>query len=163
MSKLMGSIKREGVTIVPLAIYFNPAGHGQGFSSRWQGQAYGRQATGDKNATAARQGQADAKQVRRRAASSLSCAICLALRRRPPLSGPDAGADQGAGLSRLRRVSVFAGFATVKDSIIAASTSISAGLSPRRSSGRRTRSQFTEIANRRQFRKAGAVDMPSAG
>jgi SsrA-binding protein len=26
MTKLMGSIKREGVTIVPLAIYFNPRG-----------------------------------------------------------------------------------------------------------------------------------------
>ena len=26
MTKLMGSIKREGVTIVPLSVYFNPRG-----------------------------------------------------------------------------------------------------------------------------------------
>ncbi|MDB5392534.1 MAG: SsrA-binding protein [Rhodospirillales bacterium] len=26
MAKLMGSIKREGITIVPLAVYFNPRG-----------------------------------------------------------------------------------------------------------------------------------------
>ena len=61
MGKLLGSIKREGVTIVPLAVYFNP----RGIAKVQLGLAKGKRKTDKREAEKARDWQRDKARLMR--------------------------------------------------------------------------------------------------